>query len=160
GDGQWWQPFKTSSYDAFAAAETDAGWRVFSTNTPPLGGADSLVSPVAVATLGGSLVVLTESLGGTYPFEVWLSRDGVAWDSVAPVFDGAGADYEIRSFAVGGAGIVALGVEGSFSSAVPVLWASADGLQWTRSVLPGDAPDPTRVFATGSGYVVLGDSAT
>jgi len=161
GDGQWWQPFKTGGVDAFAATETDAGWSVFSTDTPPLGGSDYLASPVAIETLGDHLVVVTDPLSSLYPFEVWLSSDGVAWESVAPTFEGAGAEYRVTSVTAGAAGIVAVGVESAFGRGTGVAWASADGREWTRTVLPGGEEDgaPETVVATDAGFLVVGEAA-
>ncbi len=88
---------------------------------------------------------------------VWTSTDGIAWSRVPhdeAVFGGEG-DQWMTSVIVGGPGLLAFGTdEGRVRRAA--LWASVDGLNWTR--VPHDealyaAGEPRSVVAGGPGFV-------
>lgn len=89
---------------------------------------------------------------------VWTSTDGIAWSRVPhdeAVFGGEG-DQGMDSVIVGGPGLLAFGTdEGRVRRGA--LWASVDGLNWTR--LPQDVVPDRDVVAGGPGFVSVGEAA-
>ncbi len=115
---------------------------------------------------GGPGLVAVGSTGNGGPegvgdAAVWTSTDGVVWSRVPhneAIFGGEG-DQSMNSVIVGGPGLLAFGVdEGTIREAV--VWASADGLTWTR--IPDNqaltaAGDGRSVVVGGPGFVSVGE---
>ena len=99
---------------------------------------------------------------------VWTSSDGLVWSRVPHdegVFGGDGSQ-QIRSIAVGGPGLVAVGLAESDVGNDASVWLSADGLVWIRvphdeSVFGGERDQGMfDVVAVDPGLVAVGYQAT
>ena len=121
-------------------------------------------------TVGGPGLVavgLDES-GGDRDATVWTSTDGLIWSHVRHdevIFGGAGHQH-MFSVAVGGPGLVAVGVDGSAGDRDGAVWASPDGFSWTRipddnAALsgPGDQ-EMMSVTVGGPGLVAVGSDGS
>jgi hypothetical protein len=128
----------------------------------------SAFSPVvvayAVATMGSSVVVLTET--SDYTSTAWLSADGTTWTSErAPLwrfsdraFGNAQVTWDNR-VAGGPNGIVAIGGQRQdVVGASNVVYFSADARVWQSATLPGEGASVAGVEAFGSGFVAVGST--
>ena len=103
---------------------------------------------------GPGLVAVGVVTGGEFDnAAVWTSPDGIVWSRVPhdEATFGArspGVDLTISHVAVGGPGLVAVGMDWSGSDADAAVWTSVDGLTWTR------APHDEEVFG-GSGHQAI-----
>jgi hypothetical protein len=127
------------------------------------GGADQMIWSV-IAGGPGLVAVGDDVSGGDRDAAVWTSPDGVVWSRVAAdeaVFGGP-ADQSLQAVAPGGPGLVAVGFDFSGGDQDGAVWASADGLVWSRvsveePVLGGAGNQfLRRVVAGGPGLVVVG----
>jgi hypothetical protein len=62
---------------------------------------------------------------------LWLSQDGVTWQDMAE------PDFRVRSVAPVGDGFIAVGQSCDDSKCTTAVWASPDGITWTR-----ETPEP------------------
>ena len=89
-----------------------------------------------VATGGpGVVAVGTDGSGDDGDAVVWTSSDGITWSRVsdgAGVLGGDGRQLMLGVTA-GGPGLVAVGSEGNFSLSDAAVWASSDGINWSRA---------------------------
>ncbi len=126
-------------------------------------------------TVGGPGLVAVGQGGGSFHMEwwtglgsavVWTSVDGLSWSRVPhdeAVFGGDG-DQLMTSVTVGGAGLVAVGLEGSRpdeNETDAAVWTSVDGATWSRvpheeAVFGGGALYMGSVTAGGPGLVAVG----
>jgi len=95
---------------------------------------------------------------------VWYSTDLVSWTRVPHDPAVFGGDHEaalIMRAAAGPTGIVAVGQAGE-DPARAVLWASVDGIEWTRIADPvfGDRTWLRSLVPTEDGYVLVGGENT
>jgi hypothetical protein len=81
---------------------------------------------------------------------LWVSEDGIIWDRV----DGLPDQMWVGALAANDQGVVAVGQQGALGEAS--VWFSPDGIEWTRSVPPGDH-GVIDVVATDTGFVAVGD---
>ena len=112
---------------------------------------------------GGRGLVAVGWDAGREAAAVWTSTDGLVWERVAhdeAVF-GGGFRQSMRSVAVGGPGLVAVGHDGGRDAAA--VWTSTDGIAWQRvphdeAALGGDSPLTTMYSITvgGPGLVAVG----
>ena len=95
---------------------------------------------------------------------VWTSQDGLVWsrsDHDDGVFGGAGWQF-MASVTLSGAGLVAVGGDGSGDDLDAAVWMSQDGLVWTRvadtdGALTGTGDQAlASVTVGGSGLVAIG----
>jgi hypothetical protein len=142
-----------SPYDTDAAVWTSADgvrWTRAPHDESVFGGDDSQVM-WSVAVGGPGLVAIGGERSGVHSVAaVWTSADGVGWTRVPhdeSVFGGDDfGDFQMmKSVAVGGPGLVAVGSERSGDQTVAAVWTSADGIDWTR------APHDESVFAGNQG---------
>jgi hypothetical protein len=87
-------------------------------------------------TVGGPGLVAVgwDWSGGDIDAAVWTSPDGVTWSRVPhdeSIFGGPGFQ-EILSVAVGGPGLVAVGLDEAGGDRDAVVWTSPDGITWSR----------------------------
>lgn len=152
GGGQWWQPYLTSSFDAFVATEgADGRWSVRSEPGAPFYRGVA-VRPIAVLQLGDLIVVPSTRYDAPSGLDIWLSSDGIVWEHVqapGPVAD----DPRIRAV-VGPAGIVIL-AELAYPAEGVHAWSSADGRVWRETKLSeGESgARPGFLVATADGFV-------
>ncbi len=100
----------------------------------------------------GRLVAVGYGPGGA---AAATSPDGVAW-TIAPCSAAleAASMYDVVTVA---SGFVAVGYAVVADTAVPAVWRSADGLDWTRVTLPDlGTGQPVAVTATPAGLVMVG----
>jgi hypothetical protein len=100
----------------------------------------------------GLVAVGYDFLGGELDAAVWTSSDGLTWSRVPPdgaVFGGP-SSQEMRSVAVGGPGLVAVGNDYADISADAAVWTSSDGLTWRR------VPHDEAVFGGPGNQEMLG----
>ena len=120
---------------------------------------------VRVAAGGPGMVAIGwDFSGGDEDAAVWTSTDGLTWTRVAHdevVFGGA-AGQEMRAITAGGPGLVIVGSDMSGGDLDAAVWASSDGLTWSRvphdeAALGGpDAQEMWGVVAGGPGVVAVG----
>ena len=125
-------------------------------------GGDRLQKMSSVVAGGPGLVAVGWD-AGREAAAVWTSTDGLVWERVAhdeAVF-GGGFRQSMRSVAVGGPGLVAVGHDGGRDAAA--VWTSTDGIAWQRvphdeAALGGDSPLTTMYSITvgGPGLVAVG----
>jgi hypothetical protein len=121
----------------------------------------------SVATGGPGLVAVGyDESDGDRDAAVWVSADGWTWSRVPhdeAVFGGTD-EQEMASVGASGSGLVAVGDDNSGGNWDAAVWASGDGLTWSR------VPHDRQVFggagnqsmwtvtAVGDGVVVVGES--
>lgn len=131
GTGQWWQPYKTGSSDAYFATEAaDGTWSVHSSRGPFLG-ADGYSFPLAATVIDGVLTVFGKGrTTGEGTMDVWTTTDGSAWElSVVP---GSKDDYYyLTALETDTHYVVATG---TINGAVGA-WVSTDGTSWSHQEL-------------------------
>ncbi|MBX3093346.1 MAG: hypothetical protein KF680_02210 [Cryobacterium sp.] len=159
GGGQWWQPYKTGSYDLFSATRgADGSWSVYSTNSPPMNSASGNHYIVGVERVGDEVMMVTLSTGTATQFDVWRTTDGRSWEveRVDAITEGE-LDLFTAQFAVTGDGMMA--VLGSYSADggdIVAVWSSADGSTWKRTDLTeAGYRKPLLVTESPSGLFVL-----
>jgi hypothetical protein len=118
----------------------------------------------SVAIGGPGLVAVGSDYSGVdADGAVWTSPDGLTWTRVPhdeAVFGGAG-NQEMLGVVAGGPGLVAVGRDDSGEAGDAAVWASADGLTWTRvpevTIFGGPLHQEMRgVTAGGPGLVAVG----
>jgi hypothetical protein len=128
------------------------------------GGDDDQWMMSVVAAGRGLVAVGSDQSGGDWDAAVWTSPDGSTWTRVPhdeAVFGGDNGQA-MRSVAVGGPGLVAVGRDASGGDADAAVWTSPDGLTWTRvphdeAVFGGDDWQVlASVVAGGPGLVAIG----
>jgi hypothetical protein len=142
---------------AIAAATTPAptpttapseptGWQLL-----PISALDGPASLEAVDTFRGALVAVGNTVENMPRGAIWCSADGLAWRAcpAPPPLDG----MTLASLGIGDPGLVVVGA----SDAGAVSLMSADGVSWTRNVLP----DATHLSANavawhGGRFVAIG----
>jgi hypothetical protein len=103
------------------------------------GGPGGQAMYAVVAGGPGLVAVGYDFLEGEWDAAVWTSTDGLNWSEVpaaGAVFGGPNIQ-EMRSVALGGPGLVAVGNDYAEVAVNGAVWTSADGLTWTR--VPHDA---------------------
>jgi hypothetical protein len=97
-------------------------------------------------TIGSPGLLAIGDFGGP-----WLSHDGVTWQDVSQ------PDFRVRSVASLGDGFIAVGQSCNDSECMTAVWASADGIDWTR-----ETPEPgffegemSAVRAAGPGLIAF-----
>lgn len=95
---------------------------------------------------------------------VWVSADGEAWDRVSLLgFDGPGGGIEMNAIAIGGPGLIAVGMEWlSEGESIPAVWVSEDGHDWMRQgdlTRFGDRAGMTDVTRHGHDLYAVGYTA-
>lgn len=126
------QPTTTTSIDfqTFSVGDIATGERLSWREAPPMGAS----WPVELLEYRGTLYLFT-SEGAPRPhvisggFEVWNSKDGIQWNKVGEVSEGA-----VSAVTVADDQLVALGAHSEDGS--PHIWTSTDGVDWTGSRLP------------------------
>jgi hypothetical protein len=112
----------------------------------------------------GLVAVAGDESGGDFDAAVWTSPDGFTWTRVPhdeEVFGGAGFQ-EILSVAVGGPGLVAVGLDESGGDRDAAVWTSPDGITWSHvrhdeAVLGGTGhQNMFGVAVGGQGLVAVG----
>lgn len=139
-------------------------------------GADGTLSeiPAAFTLYGGGDAVNVARMGaGPTGFmitgnrvtgaAVWTSADGAAFEiheNVKPLASDPGLDGAASDVAgtAGGWVVVGGGTQAGRGDRDPVVWTSADGAAWTRTVLPGsnDYEELQRVVVSGEDVVAVG----
>jgi hypothetical protein len=121
----------------------------------------------SVAAGGPGLVVVGHEVQDPENWDaaVWISPDGLTWTRVPhddAVFGGPGM-RSMRSVAVGGPGLVAVGWDTPDGDSNAAVWTSPDGLSWTRvphdeAVFGGTGDQGMQsVTAGGPGLVAVGN---
>ena len=149
----------SSSSSSLASAPA---WSRVSFGRAVAGGADQQTMVSVTAGGPGFVAVGYAASFGDAVAAVWTSSDGVEWSRVAhdeAVF-GASSQVRMRSVAVEGSGLVAVGVEdrGPMGPAAAV-WTSVDGITWSRVPDEGSVflfSEMNSVAAGGPGLVAVG----
>lgn len=133
-----------------------SGWRMTSSLLPAVVPGESLVA--AMAALPDLLVVvgttsyrLGEGRSGSFGGVVWTSRDGDRWQRTdSQSFPGC----QLRT-AIASATAVWVGGD---CDGIPAVWASPDGVEWTKATLPasGDAAVRRITADAGGRFVAFG----
>jgi hypothetical protein len=119
------------------------------------GGPGGQAMYAVVAGGPGLVAVGYDFLEGEWDAAVWTSTDGLSWSEVpadGAVFGGP-SSQEMRSVAIGGPGLVAVGNDYAEVAANGAVWTSPDGLAWTR------VPHDPAVFGGPGNQEMLGVSA-
>jgi hypothetical protein len=165
--------YREASYDHRAAAwvtEDGVTWQRATPNQRALVGEGGLSMNDVVAVEDGYVAVGTESIdvdddgNADQHAATWFSPDGITWTRIAhdpTVFGDYGDHISMSAVAVGPSGFVAVGGGGRGDGRHGVVWASSDGMSWSRM-----ADDPAfagrngawigDVIATAEGFVAVG----
>ena len=130
--------FDSSGGDADAAVWTSPDgltWSRVPRDDVTLGGAGDQQMLKVVAGGPGLVAVGSDDSGGDVDAAVWTSPDGVTWSRIPhdeALFGGPG-DEVIQGVAMSGAvGLVAVGIDRFEEDADAAVWASIDGVTWSR----------------------------
>ena len=156
----------TSGGDFDAAVWTSPdgiAWSRVPHDEAALGGQGNQVMNGVTVGGPGLVVVGMDGSGGDEDAAVWTSPDGVTWsrvrDEAALAETG---DQRMQSVTAGGPGLVAVGWDGSLREKDAAVWASPDGVTWSRvphdeAVFGGEDRQEMRgVTAGGPGLVAVG----
>ena len=115
----------TPSLTATTSPSARTGWQLL-----PIAAFDRPASLESVTTFRGALVAVGNTVAATPDGAIWCSKDGLDWRSCpgTPPLDG----MTLTSLGIGEPGLVVVG--GSVAGAVSL--TSADGVTWSRSVMP------------------------
>ncbi len=155
GEGQWWQPYLTSSADAFTAFEAaDGTWSVHSTKASPFLGGNLPAWIAGVEMVGGNIVAVLYPSYDAIGFRSWVSPDGRTWDKASIAFPVPDAKIKIdRIIASDDALLVMTNTENGTAGEATV-WSTTDGINWTSAVLGGgDYYDAGTLTTMPGGYL-------
>lgn len=164
GGGQWWQPYKTGSYDLFSATRgTDGSWSVYSTNAPPMNSSTGNHYLAGAGSLGNELVMASLKTGDGARFTVWRTTDGRSWSVtlVDAITEGELNLFGARFTVTSGGMMALLGTYSADGGDIVAVWSSADGSAWERTDLTGPgAKKPILVTESPTGLLALVEGST
>jgi actin-like ATPase involved in cell morphogenesis len=162
GDGTP-SPGSASPTTGETPAPTELSWTRVAAEEASLGGANDQVMFRAAEGGPGLVGVGSDGSGGDLDAAVWTSQDGASWTRVPheDALFGGESDQHMNSVVAGGPGLVAVGFDHSAGHSDASVWASSDGITWSRvtdEAMFGGAGDQTmnRVTTGGPGLVAVG----
>ena len=152
GEGQWWQPFQTSSDDAFTALEAaDGTWSVHSTKASPFLGGDVTARIASVDMVGGNIVAVLYPTYEATGFAAWVSPDGRAWEKASITFPVPDAEIAIDGIVASDDALVVMTHTKDGTAGEATVWSTTDGVTWTSAVLGGGGYYDAGTLATTQG---------
>lgn len=145
-------PTTTLGPGDFSIAQIATGRRFFWIKAPPGG----RLWPIDLVTHGGQVYLFgsqRQNLSGDagLGMNAWVSGDGVRWEPLGEVID---ENHEVRRVVSTGPGLVALGSR--LATREPTVWTSANGMTWSKAVLPTPAHQPGATYRLHDAVVFNG----